>query len=102
MIHNVLHRLLQHSDSSVVYIPVIPLCSYNIANLAEQKKSFFDGVPPPDIMPRDGEEQEKEYEDIWTLKGKRIIGFAPFDVDEEGIMSGKIRIRILENEAMGV
>lgn len=107
MVHKVEEAHAGSSDSSVVYIPVVPLCSYNIANLVEQRKAFLEGVPPPDMVSRHGEEEEKEYEDrgrpedILTLEGRRIMGFTPFDVEEECITPGQLRIRTLANEALG-
>jgi hypothetical protein len=65
------------------------------------------GYPPPDMVSRDEEGEERNYEDrgcpedILTLEGKRITGFAPFDVEEEGITPGQYRIRTLANEALG-
>jgi len=91
----------------VAYIPVVPLCEYNISNLVEQRKAFVEGIPPPDIVSRDGEEQEKEHEDrgrpedILTVEGKRIMGLLPFGLTEEGITPGQFRIRALANEALG-
>jgi Protein of unknown function (DUF1479) len=107
MVHKVEEAHEGTSDSSVVYIPVVPLTSYNIANLVEQRKAFLEGIPPPDMVSMNGEEEEKNHddrgrpEDILTLEGKRIMGFAPFDVEEKGIMSGQFAIRSLANEALG-
>lgn len=107
MVHKVEDTHAGPSDSSVAYIPVVPLCSYNIPNLVEQRKAFLEGVPPPDMVSQDGEEEEKEYEDrgrptdILTLEGKRIMGFAPFDIEAKGITPGQLRIRQLANEALG-
>ena len=95
------------SDSSVAYIPVVPLTTYNITNLIEQRKAFLEGIPPPDMVSRDGEEQEKNHEDrgkesdILSLEWKRMIGLEKFDVEEDGITSGQFAIRSLANEALG-
>jgi len=107
MVHKVEEAHEGPSDSSVAYIPVVPLTSYNIANLVEQKKAFLAGVPPPDMVSLEGEEEEKEHddrgrpEDIFTLEGRRIMGLAPFDVEEKGITPGQFAVRSLANEALG-
>jgi hypothetical protein len=107
MVHKVEEAHEGTSDSSVAYIPVVPLTSYNIANLVEQRKAFLAGVPPPDMVSTGGEEEEKEHddrgrpEDILTLEGRRIMGFAPFDVGVDEITPGQFAIRSLANEALG-
>jgi Protein of unknown function (DUF1479) len=108
MVHKVEEAHEGTSDSSVAYIPVVPLTSYNIANLVEQRKAFLAGVPPPDMLSTKGEEEEKEHNDrgrlgdILTLDGQRIMGLAPFDVEEEGITAGQSSIRRLANEILGL
>ncbi|KUJ12421.1 DUF1479-domain-containing protein [Mollisia scopiformis] len=107
MVHKVEEKHEGTKDSSVMYIPIVPLTAYNISNLVEQRKAFIEGVPPPDMISRDGEELEKEHEDrglakdILTLGGKRIFGLAPFDLTEDGITRGQIEVRRLANEALG-
>ncbi|KAK6581331.1 hypothetical protein PZA11_006022 [Diplocarpon coronariae] len=107
MVHKVEETHGGTSDSSVAYIPVVPLTAYNIGNLVEQRKAFLEGVPPPDMVSRDGEEQEKHHEDrgkvedILTLEGRRIMGLEQFDVEEEGLTPGQVAIRALANEVLG-
>lgn len=107
MVHKVEEKHEGSSDSSVMYIPVVPLQSYNIDNLVEQRKAFLAGVPPPDMISRDGEELEKEHadrgrpEDILTIEGKKIFGFEPFNVFEEGLTDGQLAIRRLANKTLG-
>jgi hypothetical protein len=110
MVHSVEKKHEGISDSSVAYIPVVPLCNYNIGNLVEQRKAFLASVPPPDMVSKHGEEQEKEHrndvdaglpEHILTLEGRRIMGLEPFDVNEEGITPGQLAIRKLANHALG-
>lgn len=106
MVHKVEEAHEGTSDSSVVYIPVVPLTSYNIANLVEQRKAFLEGVPPPDMVSMNDEEEKHHDdrgrpEDILTLEGKRIMGLAPLDVEEKGITPGQFAIRGLANEALG-
>lgn len=108
MVHKVEESHEGTTDSSVAYIPVVPLCGYNISNIVEQRKAFLEGIPPPDMPSRHGEEEEKNHadrgrpEDILTIEGKRIMGLEPFDLGEEGITPGQFAIRSLANEALGL
>jgi hypothetical protein len=45
------------SDSSVLYIPVVPLCDMNVRYLERQRQCFANGKPPPDFPGGDGERQ---------------------------------------------
>ena len=107
MIHKVEDVHEGHADSSVAYLPVVPLTSYNVSNLVEQRRAFLEGVAPPDMGSASGHEEEKEHVDrgrpehILTLEGKRIMGLAPFDVEEKGITPGQFAIRTFANEALG-
>lgn len=107
MVHKVEEEHEGTSDSSVMYIPVVPLQAYNITNLVEQRKAFLAGVPPPDMISKDREELEDKHEDrgrpedILTIEGKRIFGLEPFDVKEEGLTRGQRAIRQLANKALG-
>lgn len=107
MVHKVEEKHVGKSDSSVMYLPVVPLQRYNVLNLVQQRSAFQEGVPPPDMVSRDGEELEKEHEDrgrpgdILTLEGKRIFGFEPYDILEEPLTDGQLAIRRLANQVLG-
>lgn len=110
MVHSVEKKHQGTSYSSVAYIPVVPLCNYNMGNLIEQCKAFLASVPPPDMVSRHGEEQEKDHrandeaglpEQILTTEERRIMGLEPFDTEEEGIKPGQLAIRQLANDALG-
>ncbi|KAK2627138.1 hypothetical protein QTJ16_003104 [Diplocarpon rosae] len=107
MVHKVEETHGGTSDSSVAYIPVVPLTAYNIGNLVEQRKAFLEGVPPPDMVSRDGEEQEKHHadrgkaEDILSVEGRRIMGLERFNTEEEGLTPGQSTVRALANKALG-
>ncbi|KAI9732013.1 MAG: hypothetical protein M1834_004464 [Cirrosporium novae-zelandiae] len=49
MVHQVEDIHAGNEDSSVMYLPVVPLCRYNIGNLVEQRKAFLEGGNPPDM-----------------------------------------------------
>lgn len=95
------------NDSSVAFIPVVPLCGYNTGNLVDQRKAFLEGVPPPDMPPRAGQGLEKNHEDrgkegsILSPEGRRLFGLDKFDADADGLTQGQRAVRELANEALG-
>lgn len=108
MVHMVEREHTGTLDSSVAYVPVVPLTQYNIGNLVEQRKAFLASVPPPDMVPKEGEGLEKDSEDplrgkpehVLSLAGRRMLGLEKFDVDEEDISSGARRIRMMANQEL--
>jgi hypothetical protein len=107
IVHSIEHTHNGNEDASVAYIPVVPLCAYNIANLVDQKKAFLAGTTPPDFPASIDETDESLHEDrgqpkhIVTLEGKRMLGLEPFDVAEQGITPGARKIRQYANEQLG-
>ncbi|KAF5390071.1 hypothetical protein D9757_003863 [Collybiopsis confluens] len=108
MVHKVEEEHRGTNDSSVMYIPVVPLCGYNVANLVEQRKSFLAGVPPPDMPPEnESEGVEKDHEDrgrpedILSPQGRKLVGMDAFDENEAGTTAGQREIRQIANEALG-
>ncbi|KAJ4468825.1 hypothetical protein J3R30DRAFT_3304421 [Lentinula aciculospora] len=107
LVHKVEEQHKGFNDSSVIYIPVVPLCEYNIGNLVDQRKAFLKGVPPPDMpsatrsdkFERDHEDRGRP-EDILTLEGRRLMGLEPFEASEVGITNGQKAIREIANEAL--
>ncbi|RFU25068.1 hypothetical protein B7463_g11271, partial [Scytalidium lignicola] len=86
------------SDSSVIYVPNVPLCPYNIQNMLNHRKAFREVVSPPDYVRDFGGpyEYEREHEDhgarvenILTVEGKRALGLVQFDENEPGITEGQ-------------
>ncbi|EXJ91449.1 hypothetical protein A1O1_04561 [Capronia coronata CBS 617.96] len=97
------------NDSSVMYIPNVPLCEYNIQNMLNHRNAFREVVPPPDYYRDFGGpyEIEREHEDhgareqnILTLRGKQALGLADFDENEPGLTEGQRKIRKMANAAM--
>uniref|UniRef100_D8QDF4 DUF1479 domain protein n=1 Tax=Schizophyllum commune (strain H4-8 / FGSC 9210) TaxID=578458 RepID=D8QDF4_SCHCM len=107
MVHQVEKEHNGAVDSSVAFIPVAPLCGYNVGNLVDQRKAFLAGVPPPDMPPRPGQGLESSHEDrgseknILTAEGRRLFGLDKFDADAEGLTPGQRGARELANEALG-
>ncbi|KAK1230925.1 hypothetical protein PQX77_005956 [Marasmius sp. AFHP31] len=70
------------ADSSVMYIPAVPLTTYNAHYLRTQRKQFVAGRPAPDFPGGEGESKfvGRATEDTITTKlGRQAYGFEPFD-----------------------
>ncbi|KIY52987.1 DUF1479-domain-containing protein [Fistulina hepatica ATCC 64428] len=104
-VHQVEAEHIGNNDSSVMYIPVVPLCGYNVGNMLAQRAAFLKGVPPPDLPVRLGQSTEENHEDrgrpadILSLQGQRMLGLAPFDEEDESLTEGQRSIRTIANEA---
>ncbi|RDW62059.1 hypothetical protein BP6252_11492 [Coleophoma cylindrospora] len=107
MVHKVEEKHEGSEDSSVAYIPVVPLCKYNIGNLVEQRKAFLAGNPPPDMPPLPEEGVESDHADrgrpehILTAEGRRMLGLEAFDALADGLTPGQKRMRELANRELG-
>lgn len=70
-------------DSSVLYIPVAPLCEVNSRYLKNQRAQFLEGRPPPDFPGGIGESSHKNRGRLDDLpnNGKHSMGCEKFEVD---------------------
>ena len=71
------------SDSSVFYIPAMPMCEINLVYVRQQRESFKLGIPPPDFPGGEGESHHigrATPENIETSKGRRAMGFESFEM----------------------
>jgi len=78
-------------DSSVLYIPIVPLTKHNVEYLVQQRNAFESGVPAPDFPGGIGEMGFKDVgvpEDILTADGRRTMGFQNFEV-VDGMTEGE-------------
>ncbi|KAH9915817.1 uncharacterized protein B0H18DRAFT_1215311 [Fomitopsis serialis] len=69
-------------DSSVLYIPAVPLTEKNAWYLRDQRASFARGVPSPDFPGGEGESQfvgRIGVDDITGVHTRRMFGLAPFE-----------------------
>ncbi|KAF9638524.1 putative duf1479-domain-containing protein [Lasiodiplodia theobromae] len=107
MVHKVEYEHRGSEDSSVAYIPVVPLTRYNVANMVEQRKAFLSGLPPPDFPVAAGTRTEADHEDrgsaenILSTEGRRMLGLEAFNVQEEGLTAAQRRIREYANKILG-
>ncbi|KAI9455819.1 hypothetical protein HD554DRAFT_2146979 [Boletus coccyginus] len=68
-------------DSSVLYIPAVPLCVKNASYLRAQRVHFVRGLPSPDFPGGEGESEflgRATPQDITTPQGRQATGFEPF------------------------
>ena len=79
VIHAVEKQHVGKEDSTVMYIPAMPYTAINAAYVEKQKKSFLEGVAPPDFPRNLGEAQcvgVGSADDIQSHIGRRAMGFA--------------------------
>ncbi|KAF9218717.1 DUF1479-domain-containing protein, partial [Gyrodon lividus] len=68
-------------DSSVLYIPAVPLSVKNAVYLRDQRINFVHGLPAPDFPGGEGESKfsgRATPHDITTRQGRQAMGFEPF------------------------
>ncbi|KAJ7312395.1 hypothetical protein DFH08DRAFT_896920 [Mycena albidolilacea] len=74
-------------DSSVMYIPAVPLTLENIQYLRDQRTNFLAGLPAPDFPGGPGESAfvgRATVEDVYPGAGRRAVGFEKFETAGEG------------------
>lgn len=97
-------------DLQVIYNANVPLCPYNIQNMVNMRRAFRDVVPSADFYlacggPYELEKQHGDHgareDNILMLEGRRALGLAAFDIDEEGLTEGQRAVRGMANEEIG-
>ncbi|KAJ3781462.1 hypothetical protein GGU10DRAFT_366649 [Lentinula aff. detonsa] len=82
VVHAVEYQHKGMSDSSVMYIPAVPLTIHNAGYLRDQRIHFEKGLPAPDFPGGEGESKfvgRATKEDIRTISGRQAYGFEPFE-----------------------
>jgi hypothetical protein len=72
------------TDSSVLYIPAVPLTQQNADYLRDQRIAFQQGIPPPDFPGGQGEsrfEGRATEGDVISMESKLALGLAPFTTE---------------------
>ncbi|KAI0326069.1 DUF1479-domain-containing protein [Cubamyces sp. BRFM 1775] len=90
-------------DSSVFYIPAVPLTERNAAYLHDQRSTFLQGLPAPDFPSGEGETRfagRGRVEDVDHLDGRRVLGFEPFR-HESFVNEGERQAIAAANEVLG-
>ncbi|PCH36633.1 DUF1479-domain-containing protein [Wolfiporia cocos MD-104 SS10] len=70
-------------DSSVLYIPAVPLTANNAVYLRDQANTFKRGLPSPDFPGGEGESHfvgRVTADSIKDLQARRMLGLAPFEI----------------------
>ncbi|TCD69586.1 hypothetical protein EIP91_007008 [Steccherinum ochraceum] len=79
------------ADSSVFYIPTIPLTAYNFSYLRDQAARFQDGTPPHDFPGGEGEAAfvgRATPEEVKSIEARRLMGLEPFDIPSNATAGG--------------
>ncbi|KAF5355130.1 hypothetical protein D9756_005570 [Leucocoprinus leucothites] len=69
-------------DSSVFYIPAVPLTLHNAHYLRDQRNNFVAGLPAPDFPGGEGESKctgRGSAKDVSSAEGRRALGFEKFE-----------------------
>ncbi|KAJ4490756.1 hypothetical protein J3R30DRAFT_3667074 [Lentinula aciculospora] len=86
VVHAVEYEHKGTTDSSVMYIPAVPLTMHNASYLRDQRIHFQQGLPAPDFPGGEGESNffsRGNEEDISTTPGRKAYGFESFDGTSE-------------------
>lgn len=84
-------------DSSVLYIPSVPLCEANIAYVKKQRENFVRGIAPPDFPGGVGESLHKgkcQTEDIKSTAGRRAMGLERFEISEHSTPGQRAAVEV--------
>lgn len=80
------HGGLPGQDSSVLYIPAIPLTQANFDYIIQQRATFRQGIPPPDFPGGAGESTHRGRgvpADIKDPVARRAMGLMPFELHDD-------------------
>ncbi|KAI0785728.1 hypothetical protein C8Q75DRAFT_774317 [Abortiporus biennis] len=87
LVHAVESQHTGVGDSSVFYIPAVPLTVKNAEYLRDQRENFTAGKPAPDFPGGEGESTFNDRptpNDIRDIESRRLLGLAPFESSTTG------------------
>jgi len=106
---DVIHSVEQYhhgsGDSSVMYIPAVPLTPQNVDYLARHRDSFLVGMAPPDFPQGEGEagfQRKGLPEDIAGIGGRRSMGFETFPERSDVSAGTREAIRVANAVLKGI
>ncbi|KAF8605002.1 DUF1479-domain-containing protein [Ceratobasidium sp. AG-I] len=107
LLHSVETEHRGTGDSSVMYIPAVPLTIANAKYVARQRDAFLAGKPPPDFPQFDGKGEtgfaRKGLEEhIGSVEGRRAMGLEPFDTLLPGLSVGEKEALAQANALFGI
>ncbi|EIN03971.1 DUF1479-domain-containing protein [Punctularia strigosozonata HHB-11173 SS5] len=103
--HAVEEEQLGANDSSVLYIPAVPLTRQNALHLRSQRAHFAAGLPAPDFPGGKGESSfvhRSKPEDVEDVEARRMLGLEPFALNTGSIVrEGERRVVVEANNILG-
>ncbi|KAG8988850.1 hypothetical protein FRB94_002186 [Tulasnella sp. JGI-2019a] len=102
-IHAVEQMHQGEGDSSVMYIPAVPLTTKNAEYLLRQRGALISGHSAPDFGGGSGErgaQGDGRPEDITTDEGRRAMGLQPY-AEWPGMTDGEKEVVRVSNEILG-
>jgi hypothetical protein len=91
------------TDSSVLYIPSVPLCEVNSTYIKKQSENFEQGIAPPDFPGGVGESQHEgrgQAGDIKSAAGRRAMALEGFELSEHLTPGQRVAAEVA-NEILG-
>ncbi|CAE6403685.1 unnamed protein product [Rhizoctonia solani] len=104
-IHAVESKHAGKGDSSVLYIPAVPLTTHNAQYLVSQRNSLASGYPAPDFPGGNGEStfvgpQRGSVGDVKGSLARRAMGLEKF-TESDGMMEGERKVMQRANAVLG-
>ncbi|CAE6509581.1 unnamed protein product [Rhizoctonia solani] len=104
-VHAVESKHAGKGDSSVFYIPAVPLTSHNAEYIASQRGALVSGYPAPDFPGGTGEStfvgaQRGRLEDVKGSLARRAMGLEKFS-ENDGTTAGERKVLQRANVALG-
>ncbi|KAI8337768.1 hypothetical protein BC941DRAFT_426130 [Chlamydoabsidia padenii] len=104
-VHAVEPKNEMKTDSSVLYIPVMPLCERNSEYLYRQRDAFLKGCTPPDFPGNDCEVDIMDRATVDTTDDDNVkigMGLAPFPLDSQAALTpGQLEALKQHNDRFG-
>ncbi|CAE6518139.1 unnamed protein product [Rhizoctonia solani] len=107
LIHSVESEHNGTEDSSVMYIPAVPVTAANAAYVARQRDAFLEGMPPPDFpqYPDTGESKFVSKglpQHIQSPEGQSSMGLRPFNTSTSSLKFGEKDVLNKANAIFGL
>ena len=96
LVHAVESRHQGQGDSSVMYIPAVPLTRKNLAYVQAQRDAFAEGIPPADFPGGSGEKGfsgRAHPDDVTGQMARRAMGLEPLCATSAGSKLEELLIR---------
>ncbi|CAE6506216.1 unnamed protein product [Rhizoctonia solani] len=107
LIHSVESEHNGTEDSSVMYIPAVPMTVANAEYVARQRDTFLAGMPPPDF-PQYSDTGESKFilkglpDHIQSPEGQSAMGMKPFNTSMPSLKFGEKEVLSKANQIFGL